>query len=959
MAVLAAAALSLTCSSVEPSGSLAVNRVVAGQLSPADSALSYPFTADPGVTYLVLVQVTQGTLGLEIWDSAQTHLATAGQARVMSGPSTIDDHPVLSFSSPTGGKFVLKIRSNPAGSSASYSVLLRVLNPNPEIRPATYHLGDTVSGETIDPPSDQDIFRVTTATNQLANVFVAANGSSDMAPLLLTIQDSIPPHWATIAQISVPPDGKPVGIGDVLFQAGQQYRLTFQSGLAAPRLFSGSYRFWTSFINQAPEHRPVAIPVDSIVANEPIDFMGDVDTFNFRVAAPTPVVAFLQSARRLTLEVLDSTGTFVAGVYSAPSDTGMFDQYSARALLPAGNYVVRITDRDNAAVTTPIPYRFYIYAINTGPEHVSATLTPGDTVSGEALDLTGDIDTYTFPATAGDQYNVFVQSTTGSGATHLQALVLGPDSAQLGAATSAGTDTGLLMQATGPFRVATTGMQRVRVMGSEYYALPAGTGSYRLLLWKINPGPESTPDSLAAGDSIMGEAIEIGGDIDTWRVNVPALTGVNMVLKANMPPSNAIPAPYVSATLTNGSSVAMTVGSSTGYGTAPNDSVPAGQYTLTVRGAAYGGRVAYQLWLYAYQTRPETAPDTIAIGDTVSTEAIDVPGDKDIYHFYGTQGQDVTLQLQGLSNGASGLFQMGLVGGSSVVQSPLKSDSLSQHQTYRFQLPYTGWYPVIVYGGTDYGYTHSRDAYRLAVVPLDAKPEHVPAQITLGDSVTTERIDVLGDRDDFFVHAPPDSEVALVVGSPSTASCSYPWVTVMDSVTGDTLFQLPAVGVHNQPAFKVPASGVLWLKVWEYSRFCAVYPSYVGSYTIVTIPVHRGPEHASAAYTVGDTIRTEDLTLGDIDEFTSSGTPGDSMVAGVQLTAYPIPAYGGIKLEVIDAATGLSLTGSNTWSAGEGGAGGEFVVPASGKFIIRIQGGGMAGDIFTIAPYWFYARKLH
>ena len=60
------------------------------------------------------------------------------------------------------------------------------------------------------------------------------------------------------------------------------------------------------------------------------------------------------------------------------------------------------------------PYELMVYAIEPAPETASASYTIGDTVANESIDLAGDIDEFTFAATAGDTLDVYFDAIDGS-----------------------------------------------------------------------------------------------------------------------------------------------------------------------------------------------------------------------------------------------------------------------------------------------------------------------------------------------------------------------------------------------------------------------------------------------------------------------------------------------------------------------------------------------------------------
>ena len=375
--------------------------------------------------------------------------------------------------------------------------------------------------------------------------------------------------------------------------------------------------------------------------------------------------------------------------------------------------------------------------------------------------------------------------------------------------------------------------------------------------------------------------------------------------------------------------------------------VAPGRYIVRVgtSGDAYDRstlRGPYRLWFYRFGYGPEAVSDTFAIGDTISAETIDPPGDIDVFHFRGVRGQHVNIALQGLAAPSGGGFQAFIAGptGYSIVFSGTSAAALGDHQTLRVDLPATGWYEIDVSGAGWAGVRAERGAYRLAVEPLGAAPEHVSSALVPGDSVTTEAIDTPGDWDEYTVTASPGQEIGVIVHSTRT-DFLYPYLRIFDRVTGDSLVTA-LYGDHFAGPFRVPASGEVGIAVYQpdgFFRFCSDatcggYFRFVGGYAFRVSSINRAPESVPAAYAVGDAVRGEAVFPGgDIDELTSTAVPGNTLTAYIRLTAPPVGGdqFHGLTLEVIDTATGNALTGSlaqffdQTFNPV-----GSFAVPAGG-----------------------------
>src|SRR5205823_3542528 len=151
--------------------------------------------------------------------------------------------------------------------------------------------------------------------------------------------------------------------------------------------------------------------------------------------------------------------------------------------------------------------------------------------SGEDIGLPGDIDEFTFTGAAGEEFNAFLQAQSGSPETNLQLDVLDGGGTVLPSAQSLGSDTSLLRQVTGRFALPGTGTYRLRVSGGPSYPSDLSRGAYRLFLYRINRRPETLPETLAFGDSLSGETIDLPGDVDEFRVTVPDSSGANLVVQ--------------------------------------------------------------------------------------------------------------------------------------------------------------------------------------------------------------------------------------------------------------------------------------------------------------------------------------------------------------------------------------------------------------------------------------------
>ena len=959
---VAAGALGSCESATAPRASverIAVGSVVSGTLTTGDTARVYAFTVTAGATYVVYAAVTAGVVQLQVLDSTRQAVLGSGEAGASNLPMV--ENPALFYRSDVSTGRLLVVSGSPAGSAARYQLLLYQENETPESRPAAFMIGDTIDGETIDPSNDVDVFTALLQAGQDVVAVAEAPAVSGVGTLELSVLDSADFSPLSFALVTPgAPASATTGRVHAATTGTYQFRFQAATGTGWPA-FDGPYRFWTYTVNRAPEHRAAAIPFDTAVVDERFDRAMDVDEFTFSAAAGTEISGFLQSAVPAHLEIAPQSGAAIAAV-AAGSDTSLFARSTGRATLTqTGSYIARVV-ADGQLTADTGAYRLYLYLINRRPESIPDSIVPGDTVAGEAIDLPGDVDEFRFVASAGQEFTAFLQAKSGSAATVLQLDIVDADGTVLGSVQSTGTDGSLLGQVTPRVAMRTTGTHRLRVSGAPATGAQ-NRGPYRLFLYKVNRQPENHADTLALGDSVFNEAIDAPGDVDEYRVHVGDSLGVDV--KVQLPDSLE---GYITAQLVDSASglpLGNTGASGGGAGQTGSVILAPGTYIVRVDGA----RGPYQLWLYRFKLGPETAPDTIVVGDTVQGESIDVPGDIDVYHFFARAWHPINVMLQDMATSGSQGIQAVIYGSYPypvmTVGSRPGATSLADHQTVRMDPPATGWYTVTVSAGSP-----ETGPYRLAIVPVSTTPESVSPTLAIGDSVTAEVIDFPGDWDQYTVTATPGQTLTVLFGTNAPCCNLYPYVFVFDPVTGDTLASNVGQGQRLAGPFSVPSGGVVAVAVLEqtrrtlrecYDATCGGTFGYTGAYWLQVVAVNRAPETAPAAYSIGDTVSTEAIfPVGDIDEFTLTATPGKTLTAYLRLRADPAPAGSRITLNVVDPQTGAVLAGSGAAVSGSSSAfftAGSCVVPASGLVVIRVLGYGLFGDGIGTAPYAFYVTE--
>ena len=904
--------------------------------------ITYSFAA-AGAEYALFFEASSGGGTILVRDSVSN--VQVAQVSDLAGGPGLETQVTNNFSGP--GIFLLEMIGG-MPDTTRFRFYIYTVNRAPESRSARFAIGDTVSGESIDQIPDVDDFLLAGHVGQYLAGWVEPLGPRTTSSLLSMV-------------IVDPPLSNQLGftsgvIGQSprqLFRVGplpndRDFRFTVPgSNPPGTGRYTGPYRFHAYEIDPAPEGGDAALPFNMVVAGT-IEVAGDIDAFTFPADSGQEFNAFLQSAaaRPITALIVGPTQGLLQSPTSAPADTGMFVHGSGRfRTVKDSTFGISVYGQPYEDATGS--YRLYLYRINRAPETVAAVVPIGDTISGEAIDLPGDIDVFTISGSAGQQVNLFVQTESASFEGLLFSLH-DPAGHRMYSTSVRGPGTSLFEQGTGRFTLPTTGSYQLQFEGA--------TGPYRFFVYPVNPQPETHAATISFRDSIENESIDVPGDVDEFAFSVSDSSNATLFLEAGG--------------ITYGAEVSI-VRAGTGeripLGYYSSFTIGPGSYVLRVESSPYPGAGAgsYRLWLYPWSTTVESTSETVAIGDTIDSEQLDPPGDVDIFYFNGIKGQHVNFAFQGTSASSNGGYSALLYHPTNLmgwVSTPTSSPSLDSRQTTRLDLPVTGQYKIRIQGGNA---RVEHGPYRFALTLVDTLPEHVGTAVVPGDSVTDELTDTPGDWDQFDLTGTPGEDLGLIFQS-SGSGGAYPWIVATDPATRDTLEGTVGQFVRLAGPFPVPASGHVRVEVFErptrfyecYDATCGGVYRFTGSYGFRVVRINRAPENVSATYTVGDTVRAEAIDTADVDEFYATAAPGTPLNAFLRVTATPIPSGSGLTLEIINRATGDTLIGRGLQITGQAELYhvGTFTVPSNGQFLIRIRGSGFWGEDMTTAPYEFVVK---
>lgn len=580
------------------------------------------------------------------------------------------------------------------------------------------------------------------------------------------------------------------------------------------------------------------------------------------------------AADSLVATVMDAAGHVVGAVRSVGTDTDVAAQATGWLTVPAGaqwRVTVRGAGPDDAGA-----YALQLFPRSTAPESVPAAITVGSAVEGEALDVAGDVDEFTLEGSAGQEWIVFAQAL-GAENTFVDLELVERGSGETVARVQAQAPTEALeARSSGRVLLTRTGSYLLRV-SATIDPFREMRGPYRLRVDAVNRAPEAGSGAVALG-AVVAEAIGSVGDVDEYTFNAPA-AGQEMNLLVQLQQGMA-PGPMMNAglrveLLRGGQKVAEVVADTptaslddrgTGRITLP----AAGAYTVRVSGPAAGTPATatgtYRLELYPVDRRAEAGGEIRLDGATV-TGAIDRPGDVDEYELPGTAGQLVVVHAIGTPVRTALQAEL-LAPDGTVVGGAVVSAGATPNYGRRHRLPATGTYRLRV-AAVWAGHLGS-GPFTIGAYTVDPAPEHVPATLTLGQTVTAERIDRPGDLDVFtftgqagrtaslFVGKPED--VGGIVASVRTAAQQYPIIfTFAGTMTLD-----------GRSTGRIPLENTGYVVTVDPQHLSGdVGYAESGAYALRLFEIDRRPEGRAAAYVLGDTVKAEVLyPSGDIDEYT-------------------------------------------------------------------------------------------
>lgn len=559
--------------------------------------------------------------------------------------------------------------------------------------------------------------------------------------------------------------------------------------------------------------------------------------------------------------------------------------------------------------------RVWLYQVNQAPEHVPVAIAAGQIVSGEGLENSADVDTFTVNGAAGQTGIGFLESDSLLSNGSIRLTVATTAGAPLGLPVLSDSIPGLERQATGRYLLPFSGPYRVTVAGE---ALPQGNKQpnavgYRMQVRHVNLGPEAV-GLLLPGDSLSGEAIDYVGDFDRYTVPVTPGRWYNVFIqKLEAPDKGRLTLRYT------------TQGSENEVVTGEKDSLLADHFAGVFKAAGTSvvvdvtglsdrtglDRGPYRLFVYEIDTLPEHSPAVLSPGSSVE-ERFELAGDIDRYTI---AAPDDTVLLQ-FSRTDTTSYPLDF----------LWADHTGPHQgqcyparvhegncASNFLITGAGGGSVLV---SSMGSPASRftTPYRVDVDVVNSAPETAPP-ILSGTTVVSDAIPQQQDMDVYTLAGPPGAPVKLELSGAGDNLTGY-----LVHPNGNTL-NIGTVQGTSTGRFYLPWSG-------QYRFFVAgasygAVPTEVGNYTLTMTQFATTPETAPVTLAAGDSITETIGFLGDVDDFTYTGTPG-TLVDAV------LAPFNFLPIETWVPGDTLPL------AVGDFGSSGRITVPAGGVLRFRV-----------------------
>ncbi|MCC6930718.1 MAG: hypothetical protein IT359_17140 [Gemmatimonadaceae bacterium] len=774
----------------------------------ANDTARYYFQGAADVPFTIAVTALRSTVALIVRDSSGQELVPRVLATT-SAPEKV-----------TGTTWLIE-----RSTAARYDILLigdgrfslRVFEGTPEHAPAELVPGTTID-EAIDVPNDVDVFTFRGTPGDLFIFYVRGLDPSGGKQLEAQVV-SLPMYPDNLFAVSYGNDPELETQFSRTFVVPDDKPIT----LRVSGSYVGQYQLLVRRIDRRPEvAAPVAVE-NHITLTERLDYVGDIDDFRITGTPGAMYNVFFRLANGHPAQVAsahfvpDDTSAIERVVRSMGSDTSWRDRSTGRVTLDAsGRATVSVIPEG----VTRGAYELYVYRVDPRPEQGKETLAPSDSVTQETIELPGDRDDYDIDLDAGDTLIVTFAAPLPSTVAVIEVTLLAPDGTIM-ARETAYDNVPILLR----LRAGTSGRYRARVdnvfgVGREYL------GTYTLATHRFSGAPESGSGRLAWDEEVV-EALEPAGDEDHYELDVV--------------PGEAFELFLATVDLGAGEWFIAELGKYPDAGglayLLPGDRQYAGSRRLLVRepgryrvwvhagvqGDVLTPRGRYRLTIRRLPMTPERVSAILAPGDVVTREWVDYPGDIDQFTVRGTPGGYVRATLAVRPPG--GRVDMEVLDPPTLNVLTATSSVGYRPALGRLRIPPSGMLQLQLLEPQRAAPFTVVAPYTLAVPNIDARPEHSPAVIAIGDTIRTESLEDGLDLDEFAVTATAGSTLAVVIDTPDGVPRPGLYIEAIDPRTDTILGEVSCYqpsrffGQSRTLDFTIPTTGSYIIRIRKLEEY--------------------------------------------------------------------------------------------------------------------------------------------
>lgn len=177
--------------------------------------------------------------------------------------------------------------------------------------------------------------------------------------------------------------------------------------------------------------------------------------------------------------------------------------------------------------------------------------------------------------------------------------------------------------------------------------------------------------------------------------------------------------------------------------------------------------------------------------------------------------------------------------------------------------------------------------YSLRLFSRNPAPEHAAAEVVSGQTVESEKVDVVGDLDTFRFTGRKGQEWAIFLQP--TTPYSYMTVDLLEEATGRTVGSM-VVRPQSPPVtywsrwMSLPSDGTYLVRIWGGEE--ALLPAY----RLRVQGVNPAPERGDALVQVGQVVDEEIGSMADVDEYRFTIPAGRGAMLRFQLEGWTAPA---------------------------------------------------------------------